>query len=32
MDPDELLQANVRYLKFLIAQNLSERASKKIVV
>lgn len=32
MPEKELMKANVRYLKFLIAKNLSEKVSKKIVV
>lgn len=32
MHPDELLKANIRYLKLLIVQNLSDRVKQKIVV
>ena len=32
MHPDELMKANVRYLKFLIVQNLSEKTKGRIVV
>jgi hypothetical protein len=32
MHPEELEKANIRYLKFLMMQNLSDRVKKKIVV
>ena len=32
MPKDEMEEANKRYLKFLIAQNLTDRVKKKIIV